>query len=198
MAGPVLTTGFADPVHQAQQVFRSVLDAMAHPGRVVSLAALPEPLPGLSPAATAVCLALLDFETPLWRDALLAPADDGLRFHCGAPRVDDPTLATFALIAAGGHAARDFTRFNAGSDECPEAATTLIIEVTALAAGRGATLSGPGIDGQTRLAVGGVGDGFWCWLADNPARFPRGLDFILTCGDRLAALPRSVRLIAEG
>jgi alpha-D-ribose 1-methylphosphonate 5-triphosphate synthase subunit PhnH len=37
--------------------------------------------------------------------------------------------------------------------------------------------------------------GFAGRMAENRALFPRGLDIILTCGRRLAALPRSVHLM---
>src|SRR5260370_25126582 len=75
--------GLADPVLDSQRIFRGVLDAMSHPGRIVALA-VDDAAPGaLYPATEAVCLALVDFETPLWLDAAGRPAAvTGLtRFH---------------------------------------------------------------------------------------------------------------------
>src|SRR5262249_60143642 len=61
--------GFVEPVLESQRVFRRVLDAMAHPGRIVRIDSfIDAPVP-LAPATAAVCLTLLDFETPLWLDA---------------------------------------------------------------------------------------------------------------------------------
>lgn len=191
-----IQSGFIDPVHQSQQVFRQVLDAMARPGRVHALQQLPQAVPGLSRAAAAVCLTLADFETPLWLDRAALAAREYLAFHCGSPVADDPRDATFALLGDAS-ALGDLNDFNPGSDENPETSTTLILEVTELNEGGGPTLAGPGIQGQLSLGITGVPGHFWQQLADNHALFPRGIDLVLTCDDRIAALPRSTRIVAE-
>ena len=92
--------GLADPVLDSQRIFRGVLDAMSHPGRIVALA-VEDAAPGpLHPATEAVCLALVDFETPLWLDPTGRTADvtAHLRFHCGCPIVEEPGRARFAVI----------------------------------------------------------------------------------------------------
>ena len=87
--------GFADPVDDAQQVFRHLLDAFAHPGRVVALPTSLSPPPGLWPSAAALALTLLDHSTPLFLDAALArePILSYLRFHTGAPIAATPAAA---------------------------------------------------------------------------------------------------------
>lgn len=185
--------GFADPVMQSQQVFRQILDAMAHPGRIVTFTDTPEGPEVLSPAATAVCLALVDFETPIWLDAKAQPAADYLQFHCNCPMSEQTQKASFALIA---HAAElaDFEAFNLGSNDYPDRAATLIIEVTELANNGGKTLRGPGIQDTAQLSVAGVSNHFWQQVRDNSRLFPCGVDLMLTCGRQLAALPRTIQV----
>jgi alpha-D-ribose 1-methylphosphonate 5-triphosphate synthase subunit PhnH len=191
-----LGPGFGDPVRGAQGCFRAVLDAMAHPGRIV---ALPAALDGAPPAplgmaAAAIVLTLCDIDTPLWLDAAAAPAAGYFAFHCGAPVADDPAGARFAIIADA-ESLPPLDRFALGSDEYPERAATLVIEVAGLADGSGMTLRGPGIRGEARLAAAGLPARFRAERAALAALFPRGLDIVLACGDRVAALPRSTQII---
>ena len=190
-----LPPGFADPVGDAQRVFRDVLDAMAHPGRIVALRAGPPAPAPLVPAAAAVCLALLDHDTPLWVDpgGWRDEALDYLRFHCGVPLVGSPREAAFALCSDAA-SLPDPDELALGTDEYPDRSTTLIVQVPELSAGRGPRLTGPGIDGASRLEVGGRPERVWRVVAANPSLFPRGVDLILAAGARVAALPRTTRV----
>jgi alpha-D-ribose 1-methylphosphonate 5-triphosphate synthase subunit PhnH len=186
--------GFADPVDDAQRIFRLVLDALAHPGRIVAIdvpAALP---PGpLGRAAIGTALALLDFETPLWLDEAAAGARAHLRFHCNCPKAETPDRAGFAFI--GDPAVLPaLDSFRLGTDAYPDRSTTLVIEVQALTEGGALILSGPGIEHRSRLGIEGLPAGFWAGRAALAPLFPCGIDLILTCGDRLAAVPRTTRV----
>jgi alpha-D-ribose 1-methylphosphonate 5-triphosphate synthase subunit PhnH len=187
--------GLTDPVGESQAIFRAVLDAMAHPGRIVDVTTSLETPPALARASVAVCLALIDFETRLWLDPA-ARTDDTvgyLRFHCGAPIVEAPEHADFALVTdSASMPALD--AFPQGTDEEPERSATVIVQVGALTAGAGHELSGPGIAERVRLRVDGVSAAFWSQLRDNHVRFPRGVDVMLVAGTRLAALPRTTRV----
>lgn len=188
----ILAAGLADPVHDAQRCFRRLLDAMAHPGRIVDIPgglAAPPPSP-LCEAAAAVLLTLCDVETPLFLSPEARPAAAYLRFHCGAPCAATPGEAHFALIADAA-VLPPLDAFALGSDEYPDRSTTLILQVPSLADDGGVVLRGPGIRDQARLAVGGLGAGFWAQRVALQTLFPRGLDIVFTCGSRLAALPRS-------
>jgi alpha-D-ribose 1-methylphosphonate 5-triphosphate synthase subunit PhnH len=188
-------TGFADPVFESQRVFRGVLDAMAEPGRVITLAAAPSAPEPLHPATVAIALALLDFETPVWLDAAAGTAETvaHLRFHCGCPIMDDPARARFAIIADP-DVMPELGAFDAGTDEYPDRSATLIVQARTLGAGRGLRLSGPGIATEVRLEAGGLSARFWEALRGNHSRFPRGVDVLLTAGASLAALPRTTSI----
>ncbi|WP_312948014.1 phosphonate C-P lyase system protein PhnH, partial [Stutzerimonas kunmingensis] len=61
----LLQAAFADPVLDAQNCFRAALKALAEPGTrqpLVSVAAVDH----LQAAGYALCLSLLDNDTPLW------------------------------------------------------------------------------------------------------------------------------------
>lgn len=191
-----LHAGFADPVLDAQACFRAVLDAMAHPGRIV-VADAPDPPTPLDPATAAVLLTLVDAETPLWLDDALAPAGSWIGFHCGAALVARDKAA-FGLAMGGPEpAGTTLAGFRTGTDDAPEDGATVILQVAALGRGRALRLSGPGLAAPAVLWVDGLAAGFVAEWAANHAGFPRGVDLILCAGRHLAALPRSVR-VEEG
>jgi alpha-D-ribose 1-methylphosphonate 5-triphosphate synthase subunit PhnH len=194
LAADVPLPGFADPVDDAQRLFRLVLDALAQPGRIVTIdapAALP---PGpLGRAAIGTALALLDFETPAWLDEAAERARAHLRFHCNCPVAEVPDQAAFAFIGDP-TTLPALDGFALGSDAYPDRSTTLVIEVAALSEDGRLNLSGPGIRERGWLGVAGLAADFWVERAALAPLFPRGIDLILTCGDRLAALPRTTRV----
>lgn len=178
-----LTGGFADPAIEAALGFRALLDAMARPGRIAVVdGALPPP--PLSPAGGVVALVLLDATTPLHLAGRHACAAlrAWIAFHTGAPIVG-PDAAMFAL--GTWDALQPVDRFAPGTPDYPDRAATLIVETDSLQS-EGAVLAGPGIAGTARLSLPEIAA-----FRANHARFPLGFDTILTCGNRLAALPRS-------
>lgn len=192
-----LSPGFADPVDAAQATFRAVLGAMAEPGRLFRVTVDLTPPRPLERAAAAVALSLLDGDTPLWLDRASHAAAPSLRFHTGAPLVDAPERARFALITDAA-ALPSLAAFDAGTDEYPDRSASLIVAVAALGTGEPFTLRGPGIAATRRLSVAGLPAGFRGEWRANHARFPRGIDVILTAGDLIACLPRSVQIVEEG
>jgi alpha-D-ribose 1-methylphosphonate 5-triphosphate synthase subunit PhnH len=185
--------GFADPVSGAQVCFRAVLEAMSRPGSLHDAGEGLTPPPLLDAATAAVLLTLVDADTPIWLAPDFAAATDWIAFHCGAAQVPDIAHAAFAVAKA----LPDLATLNTGTDEGPEEAATLVLQVSRLGEGTRFRLAGPGLAAPTSLLVDGLPDGFATAWEANHALFPRGVDIILCAGTTLAALPRSVR-IAEG
>jgi len=190
-----MMAGLADPVLGSQRIFRAVLDAMSHPGRVVSVEPPSETPEPLRRATASVCLALADVETPLWLDAAARhPAViDYLRFHCGCPVTSEPRAARFGVIADPGRMPT-LEAFDAGSDEYPDRSATVIIQVESFAEGSGRRLAGPGIADEALIEARGLPDRFWEAVRANRALFPRGVDLILAAQDAIVGLPRSTRV----
>ena len=187
-----IAAGFADPPHESQRVFRGVLEAFAHPGRIVTVADAPAALGGLCQATVAFLLTLADRDTPLW----LAPefdtpeVSDFIRFHAGAPIVGGRVEAGFAVLAHD--QLLPFDNFSIGTDTYPDRSATLVIEVPALGVGPARIWRGPGIDGQASVAVAGLSHVFWLDWAANHSLFPCGVDVVFAAGSQLLALPRGI------
>ena len=190
-----MRAGLADPVLDSQRIFRGVLEAVSHPGRVLSLTTEGAALGLLHPATVAICLALVDLETPLWLDATARTPEvtEHLRFHCGCPIVDEPARARFAVVADP-ESMPDLDGFDPGTDEYPDRAATIIVQARRLTGGTGRRLTGPGIESEHRLEADGLPARFWESVRANHERFPRGVDVLLTAGPSLAALPRTTRV----
>lgn len=193
----MLMSGFADPVIDAQSAFRSVMDAFAHPGRIVTLAAPVEGPQPLMPGTAAIALTLFDHDSPVWIDAPgTRETIEWLRFHTAAPVVTDPKTCAFAIVTDG-QGLRPFGQFNLGSDDYPDRSTTIVLQVKTLTRGRMMQLSGPGIETQRAIAPDPVPLDMHERLFANRALFPRGVDLLLVCGDDIVAIPRSVRVAGD-
>ena len=118
---------------------------MSRPGTVHAVNGPANPPAGLNTAASAVCLTLVDLDTPLWVQPGLQGADleSFLRFHCGCPLVKEAMRARFALLCAGpGMPLPD--EFHPGEAAYPDRSATLIIQVESLVSGEGRTPGGAG------------------------------------------------------
>lgn len=191
--------GFADPVAEAQAVFRAVLDALARPGLPQVLGVDLAPPAPLTPELAALALALADADAPLWLDPSLAAAPAVaayLRFHTGARVVADPAEAAFALVADP-RRMPPFAAFAQGSEAYPDRSTTLVVAVGRWDAAAPLVLAGPGVRGEVRLTAAPLPEGLVAGLAANRALFPRGLDLILVGLGRVVGLPRSTGVLAE-
>ena len=170
MSIDTLSGGFSDPAIQSARAFRACLTALSRPGRIETLTGATPPAP-LSVAAGVLAGAFH-----------CADLRDWLTFHTGAPLV----AASEAAFAFGRFDdLLPLDRFAIGTPEYPDRAATLVIDLPALLPD-GAHLTGPGIKDHARLSLPATAP-----FQANHALFPLGFDAFLTCGDRLAGLPRS-------
>lgn len=188
-------SGFADPVHDSQSVFRRALHAMSRPGEIVSIDCRADPPPGLHRAAGALLLVLLDQDTRLW----LAPSLRGdavptyFRFHTGCALVEREVEADLALVGSPDELPR-LASFATGTEEYPERSTTVIVQVEMLSAHGGWTLRGPGIPGESAFEAAGLGARLAREWRELGRLYPCGIDMFLVSGNRMAGLPRTTRI----
>jgi alpha-D-ribose 1-methylphosphonate 5-triphosphate synthase subunit PhnH len=186
--------GFADLVLGAQSVFRAVMDSLARPGSVQSIASDATPPAPLTAELAAVALTLADHDTPVWLDPRLAASaavTGWIAFHCGAPVTADPAEAQFALVSDEA-LLPSLATFGQGTDEYPDRSTTIVLATGA--ATRAVTLKGPGINGQLTAQLPLPGGDFLTQWAENRERFPRGIDLLLVADGTVIGLPRTTRI----
>lgn len=190
-AAITLVPGFAAPQADAQAVFRAALWALAEPGQVRNLDLTCGVPNGLSLAMTALLLALVDADTPVW---LPPEADPGigafLSFHCGCPLVPELHLARFVVVPHK-QPMPALADCDLGELAYPDRSATLLLEVSGWSDGPPVQLQGPGIESSRSLAVSGLPTDFWPQWRANQQRFPLGVDVLLTCGPQLVGLPRT-------
>ncbi|MEX8518646.1 MAG: phosphonate C-P lyase system protein PhnH [Leptothrix sp. (in: b-proteobacteria)] len=194
----------------------SVLDALIRPGSVQILPAAalagPDRPVALAPATTAVLLTLLAESCMLWLvPRLMQPTlQDWLQRRTGAQLQSEPAQADCALALA---AEAEPSLWHDLSDRSDRAQSlrrgaTLIIEVPGLLADPAPprlepgdmdlaphlSLRGPGIADVQHLSVAGLSRHFWRTRIACETDRPRGVDLILCCGNRIVAIPHSVRV----
>lgn len=193
-----MAAGLPDAVHDSQQAFRQVLDALARPGQARHIGSA---LAGvaLGGAMSRLLLSLTDDETTVyWHSANQAAGDDGalqswLQFHTGARPALRPAVASFAVVTESTQAPA-LSDFEPGSAASPEFSSTVLIELPSLVDGPALEWRGPGIRDLQRVSLAGLHDGFWAQWQANHAAFPQGMDIIFTCGEYALGLPRTTRV----
>ena len=161
-----LQPAFTLAVQDAQHSFRRLLKAMSEPGVIVSLQQLQHGWQPLNVASTSLLLTLADHETPVWLASAL--------------RND---LVGQNLLNV----------LSAGTVTAPETGVTLIVQLASLSGGRMLRLTGAGI-AEERMIAPQLPDCIIDELTERPHPFPLGIDLILTCGERLLAIPRTTHV----
>ncbi|KFC67401.1 Phosphonate C-P lyase system protein PhnH [Devosia sp. LC5] len=190
----MLDGGFADPVMQAQQGFRALMDALANPGTIQQLALGLTPPAPLTPELAAVLLTLCDHDTGVWLEPDLATeaVTGWLRFHIGSPLNVARDQAQFAVLRDSN--TLQLNGFSLGTDIYPDRSTTVIVAVPALSGGDALVLKGPGIEHSVEISPLGLPGDFLEQWAENRAQFPRGVDLLLVADGAVIGLPRTTRI----
>lgn len=168
-----------------QNLFRQVLNVMAQPGTLGDLSAQL----GKTSAALGILATLSDGTISLADPHHLIRNSDWRFLEATAA---SPESASY--IICDGRQAPNFNP-RLGTLESPEFGATFVIVVEAL--GRGElelTLSGPGVEGQSRLLCAGLNPEWIKAREKWNAAFPMGVDLILTDATRVMAIPRTTRI----
>lgn len=156
--------------------FEALMWAMARPGTVRSL---PE-------GAADLALALLDRETRVHaEDPELAR-----RIAATGAALVTPDRADHAFCTTAAGAMAALAVLPVGSALYPDEGATLVMPAI-IGAGPLLGLTGPGIEGQCTLRLGGLPEGLFD-LRSARCRYPEGIDLVLVDGRRIVGLPRSV------
>ena len=188
------TTTLNHNVQDAQHSFRRLLKAMSEPGVIVGLHQLKHGWQPLNLATTSALLTLADPDTPVWLSAPLHNdfVIQNLRLHTRATLAEQPCLAPLALADDTLSAAELDALFAAAAAQ-PATRITLIVQVSGLSGGRMLRLTGQGIH-EERMIAPQLPSCIVHALADRLHAIPLDIDLLLTCGDRLLALPRNTQV----
>jgi len=189
-----MLAAFAQPVFDSQRNFRELLQAMARPAVPRIVPVLPPAAAPITPAAMAILLTLCDSSTALWLQDSNDDVAQHLRFHAGVRLVSNPAEADFALITDPA-SMPSLTAFSQGDMRYPDRSASLIIQVESLRDDSGLRFAGPGIRESEQLQIEGLPDRFWQERSAMRAQLPLGIDLFFVAGERVAALPRTTRVL---
>lgn len=197
----ISTDVFKNKSYDSQHCFRQILTVMSEPALIRSLDRS-HGFGGMGAGMAQVLQTLCDTSTRIMLSPVFASdsdVTDNVAFHVESPVVGDRDQTDFCVIAQADLAGMfgDFAQFPQGNFEYPETGTTFVIEVSSLTSGASATLTGPGIETSRDLFLGDVPDGFMAYLETRVPKFPTGPDFIFTCGNDIAALPRTTQFVKK-
>jgi alpha-D-ribose 1-methylphosphonate 5-triphosphate synthase subunit PhnH len=179
----------------SQRTFRALLEALAHPGRIVPL---PAQVTGEAPPALAVPLALADLG-----QAVAVVGTDARRW---AERLSDTTSCSIGaaaeadqVVVLDGATAALVGSLRRGTPLAPEQGCRLTLGCATLGEGDlRLGLEGPGVADRTEVLVSGVPAEVIEALVAANASFPAGIDtFLISAGGQVVGLPRSLTIDIE-
>lgn len=163
---------------QTNATYEALMWALSRPG-------LPRSLPAAGQAG--IITALIDRECQVFADHQeLAQIAAQTGAHLVSPEAADH------LFLSSAPDQRFLGTIRQGSDMYPEDGATLVIP-SSLGLGARLRLTGPGIDGQVDVSVGGIPAAFWL-KRQQIMRYPLGFEVFLIDGDQIVGLPRTTEI----
>jgi alpha-D-ribose 1-methylphosphonate 5-triphosphate synthase subunit PhnH len=211
-----LSGSLALPTHASQRCFRSLLEALANPGQVVTL----EEPEAVAAGAAVIPLALADIDTPVaivGNEILASEVSEATR----APLVP---VAEARLVALLRPAPQLVGQCQTGSAEAPELGAKVGLACSRLVDGAPdkpapdepapdepapdgpapqpaavpsvmLVLEGPGVEGARNVLVEGIGQDVFETISMANRHFPAGLDaWLVDTEGHVVGLPRSTRI----
>ena len=189
---------FSDKPVDSQTTFRHILTSMSEPGVISTLTASGS-FGKMSASMASIGQTLADATTSIYLSPnLLVDNDaiDNIKFYIESPITDEKEKSDFAFINNDDleSSYKDFVNFPQGNNEYPELSTTIIVGVDSFEAGQKIKMTGPGIESERTMQLGNVSSEYLEYLVNRAPKFPLGLDFIFTCGDKILCLPKTTKL----
>jgi alpha-D-ribose 1-methylphosphonate 5-triphosphate synthase subunit PhnH len=189
-----------DDVYDAQRHFRSILDAMARPGKINRLGhvALDTP-PALNRGAAYVGFALLNGDVTFHLAGFGRAEEDYLRANtaCRPAPVDQADF----LFLFGTGSSEAILSAKVGLPAYPDTGATAVIQVgqigrSSATGGVQLVLTGPGIEKEEIVFVTGLRVEHLEALRARNTEFPLGVDAILVASDDcIVCLPRTTKVV---
>jgi len=169
----------------AQRNFRLLMDCMARPGKLATLAA------GEASPLEAVMSCLCDNTTSVADPQnILAPSF----WPLSTAQVESLENAAFCVAEAD--KAPSFQP-QLGTLESPEFGATILLKVKHLGQGPSLEFTGPGVNERTNVQVNGLHPDWLKLRAQWNSGFPMGVDFILLDEHQLICVPRTTQIRAS-
>jgi len=179
-------------VYDSQGVYRLILEAMSNPREIVSIREYADKLYGDYPTLLAVAMTLLDNEVS-YHVCGNNPLADEIASLTLAGR-ESVEAADFIFICDLNHMEYAIENAKCGTLADPHKSATIIIQNEGVPSCR-LQLSGPGIDGQSEVALTQAAKDAIAIRDAQNYEYPQGIDFLLISGaGELLAIPRLTRM----
>ncbi len=182
-----------DGIFDAQRIFRSLLDAMANPGRIITLPEIDIKPPAANRYPLLLLMTLLDHEVSFCvMGGAQTQVTEYLKTNTGSKesRLEDSDF----ILVYGGSSHGLIPGARVGTLEYPDESATVIYDLDSIGDDGGDVLlelSGPGIADKRRIGASGIEENE---IEDVLAMrdYPLGLDLIFSDkAGRIACIPRS-------